>query len=38
MTLLVKDANTSARSLATASDGSGNLVPVHVPASAARRW
>jgi hypothetical protein len=33
MTLLVKDANTAVRSLATAIDSSGNLVPVHVPAS-----
>ncbi|HEX5455684.1 MAG TPA: hypothetical protein VFX06_17985 [Stellaceae bacterium] len=34
MTLLVKDANTTVQSLATAVDGSGNLVPLHVPAIA----
>jgi len=33
MTLQVKDANTVVQSLATVSDGSGNLVPVHAPAS-----
>jgi hypothetical protein len=33
MTLQVKDANTGVQSLATASDGNGNLVPVHAPAS-----
>jgi hypothetical protein len=33
MTLLVKDANTTVQSLATAVDGSGNLVPVHAPAT-----
>jgi hypothetical protein len=33
MTLLVKDANTAVQSLSTELDGSGNLVPVHVPAS-----
>src|SRR5712691_11477223 len=33
MTLLVKDANTTVQSLATAVDGNGNLVPVHAPAS-----
>lgn len=33
MTLLVKDANTTVQSLATAVDGSGNLVPLHVPAA-----
>lgn len=33
MTLLVKDANTATQSLATGLDGSGNLVPVHVPAA-----
>src|ERR1041385_2207771 len=33
MTLLVKDANTSVQSLATVADASGNLVPVHAPAS-----
>src|SRR5579864_5874340 len=33
MTLLVKDANTTIQSLSTEPDGSGNLVPVHVPAS-----
>lgn len=32
MTLLVKDANTAVQALATALDGNGNLVPVHVPA------
>jgi hypothetical protein len=32
MTLLVKDANTVVQSLATESDGSGNLVPLHAPA------
>jgi hypothetical protein len=32
MTLLVKDANTTVQSLATAVDGSGNLVPMHAPA------
>ena len=32
MTLLVKDANTTVQSLATAIDGSGNLVPLHAPA------
>jgi len=33
MTLLVKDANTSVQSLSTEVDGSGNLVPLHAPAS-----
>ena len=33
MTLLVKDANTTIQSLSTAIDGSGNLVPVHAPAT-----
>src|SRR5271170_716845 len=33
MTLLVKDANTTVQSLSTELDGSGNLVPVHAPAS-----
>lgn len=33
MTLLVKDANTTVQSLSTEVDGSGNLVPVHAPAS-----
>ncbi|HEX5319810.1 MAG TPA: hypothetical protein VFW46_11670 [Stellaceae bacterium] len=33
MTLLVKDANTAVQSLSTETDGSGNLVPVHAPAS-----
>jgi hypothetical protein len=33
MTLLVKDANTTVQSLSTEIDGSGNLVPVHAPAS-----
>ena len=33
MTLLVKDANTTVQPLATAVDGSGNLVPVHAPAA-----
>lgn len=33
MTLLVKDANTSVQSLSTELDGSGNLVPMHAPAS-----
>ncbi|MBV9828520.1 MAG: hypothetical protein JO001_23070 [Alphaproteobacteria bacterium] len=33
MTLLVKDANTVVQSLATASDGNGNLVPMHAPAT-----
>ena len=33
MTLLVKDANTAIQSLSTELDGSGNLVPVHAPAS-----
>ena len=31
MTLLVKDANTTVQSLATAVDASGNLVPLHAP-------
>lgn len=31
MTLLVKDANTTVQSLATAVDPSGNLVPLHAP-------
>ena len=35
MTLLVKDANTTIQSLSTAADASGNLVPVHAPASVA---
>ena len=33
MTLLVKDANTVVQSLATESDGNGNLVPLHAPAT-----
>lgn len=33
MTLLVKDANTTVQSLATASDGNGSLVPLHAPAA-----
>ncbi len=33
MTLLVKDANTTTQSLSTGLDSSGNLVPVHAPAS-----
>lgn len=33
MTLLVKDANTATQPLSTGVDGSGNLVPVHVPAA-----
>jgi hypothetical protein len=33
MTLLVKDANTTVQSLSTELDGSGNLVPMHAPAS-----
>lgn len=33
MTLLVKDANTSVQSLATAIDGNGNLVPLHAAAA-----
>jgi hypothetical protein len=33
MTLLVKDANTTVQALSTELDGSGNLVPVHAPAS-----
>ena len=33
MTLLVKDANTSVQSLATEVDASGNLVPLHAPAT-----
>ncbi len=33
MTLLVKDANTTVQSLSTVTDGSGNLVPAHAPAS-----
>jgi hypothetical protein len=33
MTLLVKDANTTVQSLSTVTDGNGNLVPVHAPAS-----
>lgn len=32
MTLLVKDAHTAVRALATALDANGSLVPVHVPA------
>jgi hypothetical protein len=34
MTLLVKDANTTVQSLSTVTDGNGNLVPLHAPASA----
>ena len=34
MTLLVKDANTSVRSLSTVVDGNGSLVPLHAPAAA----
>ncbi|MGH7093086.1 MAG: hypothetical protein ACREFB_06075 [Stellaceae bacterium] len=33
MTLLIKDANTAVQSLSTVTDVSGNLVPVHAPAS-----
>ena len=33
MTLLVKDANTAIQSLATGTDISGNLVPMHAPAA-----
>jgi hypothetical protein len=33
MTLLVKDANTTVQSLSTETDSSGNLVPVHAPAT-----
>jgi hypothetical protein len=33
VTLLVKDANTTTQSLSTGSDSSGNLVPLHAPAS-----
>jgi hypothetical protein len=33
MTFLVKDANTTVQSLSTALDASGNLVPLHAPAS-----
>lgn len=33
MTLLVKDANTSVQSLATAVDANGSLVPLHAPAA-----
>jgi hypothetical protein len=33
MTLLVKDANTIVQALSTEIDGSGNLVPIHAPAS-----
>ena len=33
MTLLVKDANTTAQPISTQSDAAGNLVPVHAPAS-----
>jgi hypothetical protein len=33
VTLLVKDANTTTQSLSTGLDSSGNLVPVHAPAS-----
>lgn len=33
MTLLIKDANTTTQSISTGLDGSGNLVPVHAPAS-----
>ena len=33
MALLVKDANTTSQSLSTGVDSSGNLVPVHAPAS-----
>ena len=33
MTLLVKDANTAVQSLSTVTDGNGNLVPLHAPAS-----
>jgi|SRR5690242_6064127 len=33
MTLLVKDANTTVRALATETDGSGNLVPLHASAA-----
>jgi hypothetical protein len=36
MTLLVKDANTTIQSLSTEVDSSGNLVPVHAPASVAQ--
>ena len=33
LTLLVKDANTTAQPISTQSDAAGNLVPVHAPAS-----
>jgi hypothetical protein len=33
VTLLVKDANTTTQSLSTGLDSSGNLVPIHAPAS-----
>lgn len=33
MPLLVKDANTQVQSLSTGLDGTGNLVPVHIPAT-----
>lgn len=33
MTLQIKDANTTVQSLATTSDESGNLVPLHAPAT-----
>ena len=33
MTLLIKDANTAVQSLSIVTDGSGNMVPVHAPAS-----
>jgi hypothetical protein len=33
MTLLVKDANSTAQPISTQSDAAGNLVPLHVPAS-----
>jgi hypothetical protein len=33
VTLLVKDANTTTQPLSTGLDSSGNLVPMHVPAS-----
>ena len=33
MTLLVKDANTTVQALSTVTDGNGNLVPLHAPAS-----
>jgi hypothetical protein len=37
MTLLVKDANTAVQALATAFDGNGSLVPLHLPAASDAR-